>query len=331
MDRDLVESCYTPAALKALESFPVEAENLELVSHSENVTFRVSARDSDDDYVLRLHRPGYNSIEELNSERMWTSALNEAGISAPDSVLTRQGQHFELVDIRDTGEQRYVGLTNWFEGRRLSHYLETSADSDERLSIYRRIGGIAAAVHNQSTAWREPPGFSRPRLDLDGLLGEEPRWGRFWDHAMLTKAEKALLLRQRKRARAALTAYGAGADNFGLIHADLHPGNIVYNGKDLALIDFDDSAYGWHMYDIATALVEDGSSPYFDTLRAAVLDGYCELRPLAERDVEMLPTFLLIRGMAIIGWFHLRDEHTGWNYLEDIKNWVLEECNSNES
>ncbi|MDX1406294.1 MAG: hypothetical protein R3192_17275, partial [Woeseiaceae bacterium] len=94
MDRELVESCYTPAALRALEQFPVEAENVELVAHSENVTFRVSVRGSDTDYVLRLHRPGYNSLDELNSERMWTSALSEAGLSVPVSVLTHQGQHF---------------------------------------------------------------------------------------------------------------------------------------------------------------------------------------------------------------------------------------------
>ena len=61
MDRDRVESCYASATLKALESFPVEAEKVELIAHSENVTFRVSVRGSDTDYVLKLHRPGYNS------------------------------------------------------------------------------------------------------------------------------------------------------------------------------------------------------------------------------------------------------------------------------
>lgn len=111
MDRDLVDSCYTPAALKALERFPVDADNIDLIAHSENVTFRVSVRSDDTDYVLRLHRPGYNSIEELNSERIWIGALNEAGISVPGSLLTRKGRHFELIDIPDTGEQRYAGMT----------------------------------------------------------------------------------------------------------------------------------------------------------------------------------------------------------------------------
>ena len=331
MDRDLVESCYTPAALKALQCFPLEADNVELVAHSENVTFRVSVRDSDNDYALKLHRPGYNSIEELNSERIWISALQEAGLSVPSPLLTRKGQHFELVDIPDTGEQRYAGMTTWLQGTLLSQYLTTNSDREERKRMFRRIGELAAAIHNQATDWKEPAGFERSRLDLEGLLGEAPYWGRFWEHAELTTAEKALLLRERESARATLIAYGARPDNFGLIHADLHPENIVYNGEDLALIDFDDAAYGWHLYEISAALIMDRFAPDFDALRVALLEGYREYRPLAQQDVDLLSVFLLIRGMAIIGWFHQRAEHAGSDYFAEVKRIVFEGCISNES
>jgi Ser/Thr protein kinase RdoA (MazF antagonist) len=310
--------------LQALESFPVEAQNVELIAHTENVTFRVSVRGSDNDYVLRLHRPGYNSIEELNSERIWTGALKDAGISVPESLLTRGGQHFVLIDIPGTGERRYAGMITWREGRILSDYLTTDVESEERQLIYRRIGEIAAALHNQSAGWKAPPGFARCRLDLEGLLGEQPRWGRFWDHAELTKSEKELLIQARQRCRAALSAYGANPDNFGLIHSDFHADNIVYDGKELALIDFDDSGYGWHMYDFASALLEYRFAADFDALCASMLEGYREHRPLGERDVEMLPTFLLIRGMAIIGWFHERPEHTSSAYFAGIKKIVFE-------
>jgi len=37
----------------------------------------------------------------------------------------------------------------------------------------------------------------------------------------------------------------------------------------------------------------------------------------------MLPAFLLIWGMAIIGWFHQRIEHAGSGYFEAVKNWVI--------
>ena len=96
------------------------------------MTFRVSVRDCDTDYVLRLHRPNYNSLEELQSERIWASALKEAGISVQDSLLTSKGQHFELIDIPETGEQRYAEMSTWLEGTLLDEYLPTSTDKQER-------------------------------------------------------------------------------------------------------------------------------------------------------------------------------------------------------
>jgi Ser/Thr protein kinase RdoA (MazF antagonist) len=69
-------------------------------------------------------------------------------------------------------------------------------------------------------------------------------------------------------------------------------------------------------------------APDFGLLSSALLEGYVQHRPLAERDLELLPVFLLIRGMAIIGWFHQRPEHTGSSFFEELKTWVLEACDS---
>jgi len=326
--RAQLESGYTTAGLKALESFAVEPHDIELVARSENVTFRISVRGSDTDFVLRLHRPGYNSIEELESERVWTKTLYEAGVAVQESFLTSQGQHFELVDIPGTGERCYAGMTTWLAGKPLSDHLELCSAGEERERYVGQIGELAATMHNLSTQWTEPAGFTRPRLDLDGLLGETPRWGRFWEHADLTGVEQTALLRARDDARTALDTYGERSDNFSLIHADLHPDNIVHNGVDLAVIDFDDLAYGWHMYDIASALIEYCSDPDFEVLSTAMLDGYRMHRPLETRDVEMLPAFLLIRGMAIVGWYHQRPEHAGSRYFEKVKDWILAQCES---
>jgi Ser/Thr protein kinase RdoA (MazF antagonist) len=85
------------------------------------------------------------------------------------------------------------------------------------------------------------------------------------------------------------------------------------------------------LYDFASALLEYSFAPDFTALREALLEGYREHRPLARRDLDLLPTFLLIRGMAIIGWFHQRPEHTGSDYFAKVKNIVFEGYISNES
>ena len=114
MDRQATD--YIPAATRALEHFPIEPDTVELVAYSENVTFRVTARETGTDYTLRLHRPGYNSLEELDSERAWATALDDAGIAVPRSLPSRHGRHFEPVEIPETGETRYVGRSFADEG-----------------------------------------------------------------------------------------------------------------------------------------------------------------------------------------------------------------------
>lgn len=323
MDKGLLASRYTQAAWDAVAHFPLEAEDMALVAYSENVTFRVAVRDSRTDYVLRLHRPGYSTLEELESERMWTRALKEAGMAVPGSLETRQGGHYVLVDIPGAGQQRYAGMTTWQEGMPLSDYLQSHPDGAERQTLFRRFGEIAAAFHNQSTRWTPPAGFVRRRLAADELLGEAPFWGRFWEHPALTAAQQDWLLRARDEVRAALSAYGMNPGNFSLIHADFTPDNIIYDGEHLAIIDFDDAAYGWHVYDIASVLIECRDARDIEALQDALLDGYLAHRPLAQRDIDMLPTFLLIRGMAIIGWYLQRPELAHESEFERVKDWVL--------
>ena len=327
MDSAHVESSYRPAALEALKHFPVDVMALKFITHSENVTFRVSVRDSETDYVLRLHRPGYNSIEELQSERQWTIALKQAGISVPGAIATLDAnQYYALIDSPGTGEQRYAGMTTWIDGQPLADILDETSHQNDPADLMYKVGELVARIHNQTTAWREPNWFRRRTLDVDALLGEAPFWGRFWDHDSLSADERKLLSGARHQLHARLSAYDTRPDNFGLIHADPNPDNIIWNGTTLSLIDFDDTAYGWHMLDVAAALIELRFDNDFDSLQAALLDGYRKNRPLAPSETDILPAFILIRAMSLMGWYHQRPEHAGDPFYEDLKTWVLGAC-----
>ena len=313
---------YLAAARDAVKAFPVSVAGIAAMRTSENLTFRVTD-DRGCNFSLRLHRPGYNSLAELESERSWTAALSESGMQVQRALHDRDGNQFIELDIPAVGERRYAGMTTWLPGSLLSDYLEGCTDPGERCRLFHHIGHLAARLHNQSAHWRQPEGFVRPVLDEEGLLGEQPRWGRFWEHAALNSDEKALLIRIRNQLRSVLRQYDKQAARFGLIHADLHPDNILLDGGQLALIDFDDSAFGWHMYDLASALIEYAGAQDFPELKGALLRGYREERVLSPQDEGMLPVFLLLRGMALIGWFHQRPEHSGSTFFSEVKERVL--------
>ena len=69
----MTDSPWLAVAREAIDQWDLDVENIEEVSHSENVVFRMQGR-SGGVFVLRMHRPGYHSYEELVSEQTWTAA-----------------------------------------------------------------------------------------------------------------------------------------------------------------------------------------------------------------------------------------------------------------
>jgi Ser/Thr protein kinase RdoA (MazF antagonist) len=310
------ERVFLPAAREAAKAFPVEEPQLSLVTVSENVTFRLTDGRTGEDWVLRLHRPGYNSEAELEAERVWTSALREAGLAAPEPLAARDGRAFVPQAVAGTGEMRLVGVTRWIEGEVLDDFLASPDRTGERPLWFHRLGALVARTHLQSEAWTPPPGFARTRLDANGLMGAAPRWGPFWDHAALNPEDRDLVIRARDVLHARLSALPLGPSVFGMIHADLHPGNLLVRDGDLAIIDFDDAAFGWRMYDIAVALTHQQASPDFAAVRDAFLAGYRQVRDLPETEAAQLPVFLLVRSLVQLGWLHERPEIDPGEWLE---------------
>jgi Ser/Thr protein kinase RdoA (MazF antagonist) len=309
VDRAAATRAFTPAALEAVKAFPIEVGALELVAVSENAAFRVTDARDGASYVLRLHRPGYHSFGELCSERLWTRALAEAGIAVPIPVGTRDGADYVSVPVPALGQQRQVGMTRWIEGELLADVLGRDTHDVGKLEHYfAELGAILAAMHDQSSRWRPPPTFRRHAVDADGLMGEAPFWGPFWDHPVFSRAERRLVIETRERLRGALTRLGRDPSIFGVIHADLHDGNLLVDGERLTVIDFDDCGFGWHLYDIAVALVHRQRSPHFVAIQQALVRGYRTRRALGDEAVALIPMFLLIRGLAQIGWLHQRPE-----------------------
>ena len=288
-----------------MAAFGLAGGALSLVAVSENVTFRVDGVDGDA-YVLRLHRPGYHTLAELDSERTWTAALAGAGMDVPEGVTTNGGRNYVEVAAAD-GERRYAGVTRWIDGTPLGRVL-SKADADEHLRHFEAIGAIAATVHNQASGWAAPAGFTRHAFDVAGLFGETPFWGRFWDSPLLSRTERRLVMRTRDAIGAVLDRYGTGARTYSLIHSDLHFGNVLADGDRLAVIDFDDCGFGWHQYELAVVLT--GHPPErFDVNFASLLRGYRRVRAFPNEDAALVPMFVVVRALAWLGWIEQRPEH----------------------
>ena len=314
-------------AERALDEWDIPAAQLELISISENTVFRVDT-DSGKPYVLRIHRPGYHTLAELNSEQQWTAALKRAGIGVPLPRLTRDGRGYATIPVPGSTETRHVGIVEWFEGVTLSSIMAQAPDMPTLALHFDQLGRIAARIHNQAVSWQVPEDFQRHAFDADGFMGDAPFWGPFWVLPELKAAERDHILNARRVIHRALWDYGKGEGIYSLIHADLHPHNLLVNGDRLHVIDFDDSGFGWHQYEIAVALDAYRKPPHFEVARDALIAGYRSERPLSDAAIELLPMFLLIRSLALLGWLHERPEHNRGNR---VRNLIQSACRQAEA
>lgn len=296
-------------ACKALQAWALPPECVvTLLKYRENAVFKVEALDGTK-YALRVHRHGYHSDAAIRSELQWMEALNDRGILTPKAVPTIDGELFELVSTDAVLTPHQCDLISWVDGQELGSVENgVGGDSVELIATYRKLGELAARLHTESNEWELPADFSRHAWDEEGLLGDDPLWGRFWELELLTEEEKNIVVKARDKARKELLAFGKAPDRYGLIHADFLPENLFQSSDGISLIDFDDAGYGWHLFEFATSLLFQFGEPHFEAVSNAMIEGYRSVRPLSDEQVALLPTFFLIRGLVYLGWIHTRAE-----------------------
>lgn len=294
------------AGHEALRHWGVRNATLELIKHRENAVFRVAQDDAT--AALRIHRHGYHTDAELRSELQWMQALSAAGIKVPEVVPTASGDLFIDYSADGLPGALQIDLFEWIDGRQLGSVEAGIVDDGQVETIYRSIGELAARVHNQAVSWTLPAGFARHAWDADGLAGEQPFWGQFWKLAAASATETELLERGRARVYDDLSRLPKSPGTYSMIHADFAPENVMVDGDDVRLIDFDDAGFGWHVFELATSLYFIQGEAYFERARNALISGYRKFRQLTDEDLELLPLFFLARGFTYVGWVHTRSE-----------------------
>jgi Ser/Thr protein kinase RdoA (MazF antagonist) len=293
-------------ALNAIPRWALDCVRVEPIKVRENAVFAVHTADRRR-VVLRVHRLGYHSDDSLRSELTWMKALAASGIEVPQVIPSRSGKAFEHIACDGVPGPRQVDVFEWIEGAQLGSVEQGLADDPlwvER--TYAIVGELAARMHNQSCAWQAPAGFQRHSWCEEGLAGDRPMWGRFWELEALQPQQRALLEQLRARLVRDLAQFGKTSDRFGLIHADLVPENILIDGDRLRIIDFDDAGSGWHMFEIATSLYFIRRERLYETARDALIAGYRRHRALPDEHLRLLPMFLAARGTTYLGWVHTR-------------------------
>lgn len=260
-------SDVAPLNPEILAAFGLQGQAVTLIARRENLVYRVG------NWALRVHRPGYRTADQIQAELTFITTLRAGGCAVPDA-----GQIHEIDGI-------IYSTVSWLSG-------QTFASLDPvPLEAYAQVGALLKKC--QSVAL---PTLNRPLWDVEAILGDQPLWGRWQDYAGLTEGQLALF--KSLQPRSALPPLQ-------LIHADALRENILLVGQQPYLIDFDDCAYAYPSFDVATLLVKEWDRPDFAALKAAVLAGYGPINP------EELSFMMALRALTYLGWVQDRSHEPG--------------------
>lgn len=270
--------------------------SVKMINLSENATYEVRAADGTR-WALRIHRDGYHAKAAIASELAWLMDLRDTGVVVtPRPVKGKDGEIIQMVGHARLPRPRHVVLTEWETG--------SEPGIGENLSQpFEVLGEVTARMHLHARTWKRPAWFTRLTWDFDTSLGEaKPHWGRWRDGMGVDAAKAKLFGRTVELIGKRLAAYGKGVDRFGLIHCDLRLANLLIDGRDVKVIDFDDCGFGWYMYDAATPVSFYEHEPQVPGLIESWKSGYRRVLDLPKADADEIPTFVMLRRLLLVAW-----------------------------
>lgn len=275
----------------ALQHYHVPPDaTVQLINLSENATYKIEAADGQR-WALRVHREDYHSRQAIASELAWLMDLRNSDIvTTPRPVKGVDGELIQSVSRRN------VVLFEWETGAE-------PAINQDLSKPFEVLGEVTARMHVHARQWHRPQGFQRFTWDFETSLGDDnPHWGKWRDGRGVDAAHAKLFGRTVDLVKKRLARYGKSEERFGLIHCDLRLANLMMDGPKVKVIDFDDSGFGWYMYDAATPVSFYEHEPQVPHLIEAWKTGYRRVLDLPHADEDEIPTFIMLRRLLLVAW-----------------------------
>jgi len=276
---------WLAAAVATAWGWPPEALELTALRHGRRDLVALATVDGSPLALVRALRPGRMSATALESEAAWIGALGQDGVVRVPTVLaTASGA--AVATLEDSIGRRWPTLCLGFDPALLGHPGPAVVDA----ASSRRLGELAARLHEHELAWSPPSWFRRPTIDLVDLLETA------WQGAPLPRSALRLLGTAQEDALA--TVSWAGDAPTGLVHGDLLAATVGL-GSEAHLTDFSECAWTWFEQDFAGSLV--GQEPRRDapTLAGAWVEGYTGVRPWG--DPRLACALTMTRRLRLFG------------------------------
>lgn len=256
------------------------------VSNGLNDTYAVDTDSGK--FILRVYKHNWRTESDIRFELELLDFLKGCDLPVSYPIAKRDGEWLTELDAPEG--IRYAALFSYADGTGKVD-LETS----------RAYGRAIAELHYAMD--RYEPKHKRFELDARHLLDEPlEQLLPFLQHR---PNDMKLVEEIAGRLSKQLEAVSSGTYEWGVCHGDLHGWNVFHSADGgLTHFDFDCCGMGWRSYDLSVYLwdlVHGKEDSFKHECWDAFLEAYLEERPLSEQDVAIIPVFVAVRQLWLMG------------------------------
>ena len=266
-----------------------------LISQDYNIVYRFETDGRG--YYLRICHPALHPLPEARQVMDFLRFLAAEGVPVGAPIPSVNGEFIEVLP-----EGYFASAQTEAPGQEMTrHVLDCS--------VYEAWGESLGMLHAASRHYQPDPASDY----------EFPSVQRFWRNIERTVRAASPEI---QRVYDELTDWmqGLPTRDYGLIHGDYRPGNVIWDGVTARTIDFDEPNFHWYIADVCRALLELFDQPLRDRrrYREAFMRGYLNEHQIDEWWVTQLPYFAQHRAMLMFAW-DLQEGNSGSGVLK----WVL--------
>jgi amicoumacin kinase len=327
MNPELVRRFHERIRDHAARRYGLAPSGLTELNAFENFVYEAETEDGAA-IVLRISHSTRRTLDYTQGEVEFVRYLGAAGLPVAQPILSESGQFVERIDDDDPGHYFVVTAFERAEGV----VFDDAPPLRERYwkpPLFRDLGRIFARLHNRAQSYK----LSNPRF-------KRQEWYEYdvVDIDRFAPPEEQLVRERTARIIERLNQLPRGPQDYGVIHADLHPHNFCFADGRITAFDFDNCEYAWFVKDIAVIVFyvarDEPRGKREDAVTAFLppfLDGYREHRRCDRSWLEAVPDMLALQRSMNYALFHqyrdpdvldddIRDRW--WRFRRDIEQEV---------
>lgn len=292
---------YLSTAKEALNNYSITCKSIDFIGQSANTIYKITDLENNC-YSLRLHISKSDTLESiwtekevLRSEMVWLQSLAlDTDLTLPSPFKNIHGEFITEVNSID------CTLVKWVEGE-LKPFITTFEDAGY-------IGEMIGKLHRQSSNWKTPSLFKRPKFDGSRTLQSLGKLKEKSNAGLFKASDIEILQNAGQRVAKMMNSIERTTSNWGMIHADLIPSNFVFHGKEARPIDFGACGLGFYLSDLGWTF-----SYIHPSLRNQLLNSYTKQYTLPQNHIELLEGFFIAGQLGTMDF---------WLGLPDSNEWL---------